>query len=104
MIDCNGLCTNHTNIFEFVSANQSIEKIIVDCFPFDCNAIEFNREQILEDINVLPPFNCRRSPRQRSKECKNTAIFSSFPSPFGHPGCVTSTTLPYPWSDKSKKY
>ncbi|CAO3650565.1 unnamed protein product [Mucor hiemalis] len=60
VIDYSGFCTNHANIFKFVSDNKSIEKIIVDCFPFDCNAIEYDRKQILDDINVLLPFNCRQ--------------------------------------------
>ncbi|KAI9477789.1 MAG: hypothetical protein EXX96DRAFT_482975 [Benjaminiella poitrasii] len=68
VIDYSGLSTNYTNIFQFVSDNKSIKKIIVDCFPFTCDVIEYDRKQILQDIDVLLPFNCRQSPRQRSKE------------------------------------
>lgn len=52
----------------FCGDNKSIEKIIVDCFPFVCDVIVYDRKQILDDINILLPFNCRESPRQRSKE------------------------------------
>ncbi|KAI7901466.1 uncharacterized protein BX663DRAFT_437538 [Cokeromyces recurvatus] len=49
IIDYSGLCTNHTNIFQFVRDNKSIEKIIVDCFPFVCDVVVYSRRQILDD-------------------------------------------------------
>lgn len=52
----------------FCRENKSIEKVIVDCFSFVGDAVEYNRKQIIDDTSVLLPFNCRKSPRQRSKD------------------------------------
>ncbi|KAI7889254.1 uncharacterized protein EV154DRAFT_544570 [Mucor mucedo] len=67
IIDYAGLSTDPVNIQEFIRNNDAMEKLIVDCFPYTCDAVEFERCCVLNDISTLSAFNCRKTPRQRSK-------------------------------------
>ncbi|KAG2195669.1 hypothetical protein INT47_002908 [Mucor saturninus] len=67
IIDYAGLSTDPVNIQLCIRNNDAIEKLIVDCFPFTCDAVEFERCRILNNINTLSAFNCKKTPRQRSK-------------------------------------
>ncbi|KAI9362851.1 hypothetical protein BD770DRAFT_315866 [Pilaira anomala] len=46
IIDYAGLSTDPVNIQQFIMDNDAIEKIIIDCFPYTCDAIEFERSHI----------------------------------------------------------
>ncbi|KAI7851890.1 hypothetical protein BDC45DRAFT_444694 [Circinella umbellata] len=65
VIDYAGFSTNQQNIYDFVHNHKALEKIIIDQIPYYNQTTCFTRSQILDDISVLPVFDCRMKTLQR---------------------------------------
>ncbi|EIE90110.1 hypothetical protein RO3G_14821 [Rhizopus delemar RA 99-880] len=66
-LDHAGLSTNREDLEQFISANKSLQKIIVDTIPFNNKAIIYERQKLLNKQQTLKAFECRSRPLQRSK-------------------------------------
>ncbi|ORX42678.1 hypothetical protein DM01DRAFT_1330024 [Hesseltinella vesiculosa] len=67
VIDFAGLSTNVEDLFCFIRNNGNIEKIIVDCLPFENNVKVYERSSLLKDTEALHEFSYRQRFTQRSK-------------------------------------
>ncbi|KAI9267285.1 hypothetical protein EDC94DRAFT_633993 [Helicostylum pulchrum] len=63
--DLAGLPTNISDLKEFVRNHKSIKKIIIDLFFYENDFKTFERDQLLNDNEVMKLFDCQKSDQFR---------------------------------------
>ncbi|KAI7900619.1 uncharacterized protein BX663DRAFT_517051 [Cokeromyces recurvatus] len=76
-IDHAGLSTNTEDLRDFVRANPSLCKIIIDTLPFTNRVVIYESEKLLANLQTFKNFDCRSKSLQRSKEFIKLLVFST---------------------------